>query len=107
MKFAQSAAVMIGAILAFSLISGGLMHALIPHDHGGHHHVGETSSIWSSLHAALRHEDKQTLPIFNMLTVVALILVVRQLSLRREIDTHVDSLMEFLRRGIVPYRRFG
>lgn len=97
-----------GVLLACVMLFGGTAHALIPHEHGDHHGARDGGSvIWQALHNSLRHEDKQALPVFNILAFVAAVIVARQLTVRREIDTHVDSLMDFLRRGIAPHRAFG
>lgn len=100
-------------VLAFGLASGVLIHAAFPHEHG---EVGKgVSPIWQTLHMALRHEDKKTFfvladasafplaetnaGITTGLVLIALILYVRQRPF--------DAMLDPLRRGIVPYRKFG
>ncbi|MBP9757215.1 MAG: hypothetical protein KBD06_01305 [Candidatus Pacebacteria bacterium] len=100
------APVLAGMIMS-ALLLGGPAHALISHSHGDSHDHGTESSIWQSLHASLRHEEKQVLPVFNMLVVIALVLIVRRVIVARTADTHVDSLMDHVRRGVAPYRTFS
>ncbi len=98
--------VVIAFALVLALVLGNPAHALIPHEHGDHHGAKE-SPVWQSLHAALRHEDKQALPVFSILVVLARLLTPSRVVARLAVETMTDSLFEYLRRGIVPHRKFG
>lgn len=103
--------VFLALAIAFAILSGGTMHAVVPHDHG-HSHEGDTV-IWQELHAALRHSEKYILPTGTfMLVVFGLFLAVARLY-SYPIDrlgsiTARDPVRgALLRRGIISYRRFG
>lgn len=98
--------IVLGLVLACSLFFGGPVHALVPHEHSDHHNVGE-SPTWQSLHASLRHEDKKTLPLFNLLTIVGIVFVIGAVFVPARRLAFVDDATEMLRRGIVPHRKFG
>ncbi len=82
------------------------MHALVSHEHTNHHEAGE-STAWQSLHASLRHDDKKALPVFNLLTVVGIVLIVLSANIPANRRIHVDTITNALRRGILPHRKFG
>jgi hypothetical protein len=105
---------MLSFSVAFTLLSGGFLHALIPHVH---EHTGGELGLWGALHASLRHEDKK---VFSMHVstdfsavfgsfVLALIMLHSRYSVRvaREFAQEHDSVHEAVRRGIMQYRRFG
>jgi hypothetical protein len=104
----------IALVLVAALLGGGLTHASITHDHG-HSHDAKESSIWMTLHASLRHEDKSALFVISesFLLVVLAILIASTTA----VHTHkLGQLMatlrdpyarDALRRGIYRYRMFG
>ena len=100
-------ALLIGLALsvAATLLSGNLLHSLVPHEHGPN---GTETASWSTLHAALQHVDKKvpllpaSLPL--MLGVLAPLLLF-VLSHARVL--HIDALLLYVTRGIAPYRKFG
>lgn len=100
-------------VLTAALLSGGLLHAAFEHDHG-HNHDGEVSSIWSTLHSSLRHEDKQLVAaafetinlidhgdILATASVSITFFILHLIALRRD-----PIARRALRRGIYRYRRF-
>lgn len=102
--------------LAFSLLSltlaliitfGSLAHALLPHTHS------PNEAVTSLLHSALRHEDKKftdlipPTPLFVPVVVALLVLVsIPAILPAYALSVHPPSLA-LLRRGVLPYRRFG
>jgi hypothetical protein len=62
--------------------------------------------IWQSLHNALRHEDKAILPALCTFTILAALICISRGRVRPMIAI-VDSRIDYLRRGIAPYRVFG
>lgn len=93
--------------LVCSLVGGGFIHAVVPHDEGDHHSQKEI--VWNTLHAALGHEQK-----FSFMLSVALFLwfgtVVRLRFLQPSLGFEAlaaDQRHAHLRRGIADYRRFG
>lgn len=104
----------IALFLAVGLSTGVLVHAAFPHEHG--ESSGGVASIWQALHAALRHEDKKTffaaadaLPLsFSGIDVsIALELLIAVFLILYAKRKPVDAMLRALRRGIVPYRKFG
>ena len=108
-------------LLVVAVMSGGLLHALIPHSHGnGDEHSGGAgeSIIWQIFHSALQHNDKKALftliePLVltvlavitaHILNAVGSILYTRDFSDPR---VHDGSRMSALRRGVFRYRVFG
>ena len=106
MSHSRILSVSFGVILALSFILGAPAHAIIPHEHSDHHHAGE-SIVWQSLHAALRHEDKNALPVFDLLAIVGVVYIARRLLREAGDIRFVDSITNALRRGILPHRKFG
>ena len=98
---------MIGIMLACTLLSGGLVHALVPHSHGDDHR-GE-APIWIDLHGSLLHDAKKFLAIVDeslLLFVIALI-VIRARRAPLAFATVLDPIVgEPLRRGIHAHRAF-
>lgn len=107
-------------ILAMFVISGGFMHAALPHDHGnGDEHTGGAGEtiIWQMFHGALQHNDKKALftavePLIlvvlsvialSMLNIVGSILYSRDFADPR---VHDSARMSALRRGVFRYRVF-
>lgn len=94
-----------GLILSVALVIGNPVHAIVEHDHGHAH--GAESSMWQTLHSSLRHDDKQILPAIDLLAIVGIALCVSALIVPSRSVRTVDSRLQSLRRGIVPYRKFG
>jgi|SRR6185369_1065438 len=97
------AAAIISLFLASSLFGGGLLHAVVPHEHGESHSSSET--IWASLHGALAHEQKDilfTLPF--VLIAIALSIVFAPIFALKELV--LQPRLDELRRGVAMYRRF-
>lgn len=100
--------------ISLALLGGGLAHASVAHDHG-HSHGAEESSVWTSLHSSLRHEDKKMLFMLvetASLATLAVLLVsgARQLSLKHacaRASIRDPYARDALRRGIYRYRVFG
>lgn len=111
----------------FAFTFSGFLHNVIEHDHAprdGHAHEHSygpkhqneepVSAIWQSLHAAVRHEEKQTLVLLGeaiIASIVILILagarVIRPLYLL-EVATRPHFMVgRWLVTGIAPYRRFA
>lgn len=105
MSKATVSAVALGLALAAMLVSGSLTHALISHEHGGYHHVGE-SIVWQSLHGSMRHEDKKVLPTYSVLIVIAAVMLIPRANPARTPPPVVQDMIG-LRRGILPHRKFG
>lgn len=89
-------------ILAF----GGLLHALVPHEHVG----GEMAT--SLLHSAVRHEDKTlgdmvpAAPLFLAVVITALLSILKGRELNFFMLRARAPTLTPLSRGIFPYRRF-
>lgn len=84
--------------VAGSILFGGFLHAVVPHDH-------DNEMIWSLLHAAVRAAEKYIviLPFFCAYALVRLA-VARPLIAFAIPRGKSDAA---LCRGIVAYRRFG
>ena len=110
----------IAILIVFALFAGASLHATIPHHHSSghaHNHPGETediSIIWQGLHVALRHEDKKftlaanvsMLPLVFDNSLLSAMEIVAIIALAAYGVRRTDSLLEMLRRGLVPYRKF-
>lgn len=116
MLASRLSAPVITLLLGIALVSGGLIHAVVPHAHGDGHNHGQTkeSSIWASLHNGLSHEQKNFLAVavafiaasLGILTAVPYLLATTHavpLALARARDPNSG---EPLRRGILPHRKF-
>ncbi|MEX0917837.1 MAG: hypothetical protein WDZ93_01650 [Candidatus Paceibacterota bacterium] len=91
--------------VAFTLLSGNLLHSLIPHEHGPN---GSETAVWGSLHAALQHEDKKMVLVPALGVGSGLIVVfLYQFRIRRTVPLQHDAFRSYLARGIAPYRKFG
>jgi hypothetical protein len=97
-------------LLSATLLSGSLVHAVVP-DHHGHTHGEPLVQIWQDLHAALAHVDKKALAILEGMlglhTLFFLSVAVLYVA-RRGKEWHLldPVLGETLRRGINPHRAF-
>ncbi len=97
--------IVFGIILVASLLSGSVVHALVPHEHGEDHDHHSESIVWQSLHASLRHEDKKALPFFDSFATVGTVFLATIISVR--MFSYTVAIADEIRKGIVPYRRFG
>ncbi len=124
---------LIALSLACMLVAGQPLHSLIPHTHGEEpeasaeleesapqhehehdHEHGSESSVWQSLHASMRHEDKKffvtpaAVPLSDRtdLAIITLILVICVYGMYACFRASLLDMM-LLRRGIALYRRFG
>jgi len=105
---------LVAIVLIFALLGGGLTHAAISHDHG-HSHGAEESSIWMTLHASLRHEDKSALFVISesfLLIVLAILIASTTAAHTHKLGQLMVTLRDpyardALRRGIYRYRVFG
>ncbi|MFZ2886860.1 MAG: hypothetical protein WA021_03505 [Minisyncoccia bacterium] len=92
--------------LLLALSFGGIVHAVLPHDHNHSPVVAER------MHAALRFSEEKTVALPFFLTVVTLLLPLlitsrRELSLASLVIRSGSAEMHGLRKGIALYRRFG
>jgi hypothetical protein len=112
MEVMRRAMAIVALVVAAGLISGGLLHAGISHEHGhshgGHTHA-EESPQWGVLHDAVRHEDEKDLLLLLAIALGAAVRVLRLLLVPLGVPVPPDKqfLLEELRRGIAPYRKFG
>ena len=103
------------AVLICTLLSGGVFHASIVHDHGEPSHAThshqEESPQWATLHSSLRHEDKKDLLFLALIILGFLALAPRRFALP-QLEVAVaraprpQHMLEELRRGVAAYRRF-
>jgi hypothetical protein len=98
-----------------TLLTAGLLHALIPHHHGAidHHGDDQETAVWTDLHSAVLHDQKKFLAVFSeslLLTVLSAIavslLLVRIPKYNLEVVALDPNAGRRLRRGIVPHRKF-
>jgi len=89
--------------LVLALLSGGLTHDLIKHDHG---HGTQESAMWQELHKAVRHDDKKSIPIPALATIIIALALTVRISLE-EIPPYSFKQNRYLTKGIAPYRRFS
>lgn len=98
------------ALVAFAvgvtLLLGAPLHTLIPHEHS---HAAGGEAIWSSLHSALRHEDKQFAATSAIVFLIAVKLLADLAFRYASLDLRVfdPDRGSLLRRGIHLYRRFS
>lgn len=130
--------VVLASLILVALVCAPLLHSVLPHAHASHaathatsahththshtpatNEAPEESPIWTSLHSALRHEDKKVLLdtvlvlslfIFSVLTFRFFIPVFSYteqcLRIQRS-RPRIPSEGEWLMSGISPYRRFA
>ena len=117
----RTSSIFLAVVLVVMVLGGGLLHALVPHDHGnGDEHGGTAgeSIIWQIFHSALKHDDKKALfamvePLVLFLFAVILLKTLNTLNpildTREFFDPRVHDAVRTsaLRRGIFPYRAFG
>ncbi|TSC62920.1 MAG: hypothetical protein Athens041674_380 [Parcubacteria group bacterium Athens0416_74] len=104
----------IALVLVVALLVGGLAHASVTHDHG-HSHGADESSIWMTLHASLRHEEKSALFVISesFLLIVLVILIASTTAAHTHKLGQLTATLrdpyarDALRRGIYRYRVFG
>ena len=102
------------AVLLIAFSGAPSLHAFIPHSHGDDHHHTQSgeSAIWTSLHGAVRHEDKKILAHVDVDTVTLALIALASLagafaghSLSVRTEWH-PLRGRYLTRGLAPYRRF-
>ena len=113
-KYAGAALI---ALLMATVSGGDIIHAAVPHHHGDDH-AGQESAVWTSLHSALRHEQKKFLLVLTALLSIFLVVfasvrllvvpVMRKVRMRFASARARDPVLgAALRTGILPHRRFG
>lgn len=112
----SSITILTACMVMFALLFGGTLHSVIPHTHGSsdHSHEEKTESAsWTSLHSALRHEEKQLLQMLLALVWAATlgaayVAVQSGLIALFPIPVHAANYQrgDYLRRGIARYRKF-
>lgn len=133
MNMFNVASTCLGIVLMCSVVGAPILHNVIPHSHGGgpvqdgiythddvdHGHQDQKeSAVWSSLHSALRHEDKKLLlvaisVVFACASVVVGTGILRDVRIRtilaqsRLLAAIDPQRGRLLHRGISSYRRFG
>ncbi len=116
MSSAATTGMRLVALLAVvALLTGGLLHALIPHDDGDNH-GDNLSIIEGSLHSAIQHEEKKVFVLMAGLWLFTLFIVRRNMT-GEYILLFSTTAIPFLRtpdpqllevrRGTVAYRKFG
>jgi len=92
-------------LLAIVFVMTGIVHDVIPHDHG---HSSAESAIWQQLHSATRHDEKKMLllPALLFFALLLSIYICARFFYRIENTTDDPHTGKYLRRGIAPYRRF-
>jgi len=103
----QPTIVFLALVLAMVVLWGPLVHGMLPHQHS------KNDAVANLLHSALRHEDKtlgDIVPATPIFTAVVVALIFSTLLLpfipAVMLRARAPSLAP-LRRGILPYRRFG
>lgn len=133
MKLSGALSAMLCAALLVAFSTGPLLHSAIPHTHHAHAHATHThpgeadrseseSVVWTSLHSALRHEDKKVLLAILLLIETATFFFVTRVNSaqlsratpanRAYVQWHkrkpLDAVVgDWLSNGISPYRRFA
>ncbi|MBY0539703.1 hypothetical protein K2P56_04755 [Patescibacteria group bacterium] len=100
-------------LLVLMLATGAPLHAVIPHAHSHSASGEEVTSLWQAFHASLRNEEKKILlavtGVFSSAFFAILILQFSSvnifLSLVR-VTRGPQQLLDLLRNGTLPYRRF-
>lgn len=94
-------------LLVLPIASSELLHAVIPHNHSSNPVIAE------EMHAFFRHEEGDALAIFDFVPFFFFVPLIVLFISRRWCDlcarlirsAHAQCIA--LRRGILPYRRFG
>ena len=117
MLFDRRAYVAIALLLAFSMLSGNILHTLVRHHHD-HDGRGNIVEIWAGLHSSLHHDAKKTLfsasaslPLLVLVLLSDLAALV-YLNIRRSarvfyVRERDPILGRLLRRGVLRYIAFG
>lgn len=104
-----SLALILLCAVMLSLSMGGIVHAVVPHEHG---HTDILPSIWQDLHAAVQHENKQVVSVALLAFVVfgIFFMPIRAYAYSRNLQRIIatcDPLRgAMLRSGIFSYRKF-
>lgn len=101
-------------LLVVMLATGAPLHAIVPHTHSHSASGEEVTSLWQAFHASLRNEEKKILlAVTGALSSVLFAIFVLQFSFANNFLGFVrvtrdrpHQLLEALRFGALPYRRF-
>jgi hypothetical protein len=101
-------------LLVLMLATGAPLHAVVPHTHSHGGSGEEMTSLWQAFHASLRNEEKKILlAVTGALSVAFFTVLVLQLSFAniflgfvRVTRDRPQQLLDLLRNGSLPYRRF-
>jgi len=122
MRISATIAVIVCIAFVATITAGPLLHSIILHSHGHSHSHGGESSVWQSLHAALRHEDKKIFAAvlamllfgaFSFFRInVALFVLACNVLQRMRLNNRLLRIFDpatgdYLSQGISPYRRFA
>ncbi len=105
---------LLSVVLVMVLAFQSPLHAVTPHSHSHSHSSEEVSALWASFHAALRSEEKQILlaVVGAVSSVLFSVLIFNlgfsgfALHLVRVTRDRPQQLLDSLRNGSLPYRRF-
>lgn len=95
-------AVFLALTLSVAVFGGTLFHAAVPH----HHDHDEDGAVWTTLHAALRH-DKMGLLMPPALPFVFPLVALFFLSVIAPRLLQPFTLEYLLSRGVLAHRKFG
>lgn len=101
------------ALLVLMLATGVPLHAVTPHTHSHSGSGEEVTSLWQAFHASLRNEEKKILlAVTGALSSVFFSVLVLQSSFANfffgfvRVTRGPHRLLDLLRNGTLPYRRF-
>ena len=99
--------------LVLMLATGVPLHAVVPHAHSHSSSGEEVTSLWQAFHASLRNEEKKILlAVTGALSSVLFAVFVLQFSYVNiflgfvRVTRGPHRLLDLLRNGTLPYRRF-
>lgn len=100
-------------LLIAILVTGAPLHAVVPHSHSHSGTGEEVTSLWQAFHASLRNEEKKILlAVTGVLSTLLFTILVLQFSLINiflgfvRVTRGPHRLLDLLRNGTLPYRRF-
>lgn len=102
-------------LLVLMMATGVPLHAVIPHAHSHSASGEEITSLWQAFHASLRNEEKKILlamtgvfsTAFFTVLILQLSFVGISLGFVRVTRDRPQQLLDSLRSGLLPYRRFA
>lgn len=101
-------------LLVLMMATGVPLHAVVPHTHSHSASGEEVTTLWQAFHASLRNEEKKILlavtGVFSTAFFAILILLVSFVNIFLgfvRITRGPQQLLELLRNGTLPYRRFA